>query len=142
MALVVGVVMLPGPAREHQRRFHLGQARLGHQQVDVGEQPALRRRQPGARVGSAFQQHQRQAEAPQRFLHPRDLEARRLRVAARQRIGPFQVFARLRRHALEQAVFGQRQRGGGARRAQDQRRLHRDLRGRRVNTASASSRSL
>lgn len=55
VALVVFGVMVGGPAVRHQRRFHLAEPLFRHQDIDIREQPARRRRQARHCIGGALQ---------------------------------------------------------------------------------------
>ena len=107
IALVVGIVVCAEPAAQHQSALDSLQRALRHQDVDVGEQTPLHRRQAGQHIGSPLEQHDRNVQVGQGLGDQTRLAPHLGLLGPRHLQGRHQVLAGAARHGLQLARIGQ-----------------------------------
>ena len=108
VALVVGRVVAASPAVQHQGGFDFGDAGLGHDDVDVREQPSDRCLPAGQQVGRALHQSDRNAQRRQRQGQELHLAPDLARLGLGQHEDVVQVSANLHGNTWPRSnLFGQ-----------------------------------
>ncbi len=107
VAIVVGIDRAAGPALAQERPLDIGERRLGHQDVDIVEETAARRRQIGENVGGALQQDEIDADRRQRLPDAAHLPTHVARMLLGEDALGREMTARRRRHASEEIALGE-----------------------------------
>lgn len=105
IAVVVGVDAADRPTVKHQFCFDVVQVLVGHQQVDVAEQPPVRGATPTHRIGRALQQNHGQVQSRQGLLEMGAFPCNGQSLMLAQAQGRHDVWADLRGQSVEQPTL-------------------------------------